>query len=226
MIMRALLIGGQTPGLLRIERLFLERGWRVDRGVQDEAGHGHWEVVVVERTGPDQQMQDLIAGLRRRISHDLLLVLGDFQPAERSHVLALGGDDAIPWDAPGTLVMSRLMALLRLCVRGFQDCYDVGGLRVDVSRRRVRRDGHDIRLSPREFKRMVLLAQEAGTVLPRSAIIERLWVDGLEIGDNAVDALASRLRRRLDGPFGTKMLRTVRGVGYCLAVGEDLQLAS
>ena len=118
------------------------------------------------------------------------------------------------------------MALFRLRLRGFQDCYEVGGLSVDLSRRRVRRDGHDILLSQREFQLLVLLAQEAGTVLPRSAIIERLWVDGLGIGDNAVDALASRLRRRIDGPFGTKTLRTVRGVGYCLAVSEDLRLAS
>jgi two-component system copper resistance phosphate regulon response regulator CusR len=61
--------------------------------------------------------------------------------------------------------------------------------------------------------------------MPRSAIIERLWAGDTGISDNAVDALASRLRRRIDGPFGTKLLHTVRGVGYCLAVTDDLRLA-
>jgi two-component system copper resistance phosphate regulon response regulator CusR len=224
--MRAYLAGDRTPNLLRIERILLERGWLVDVGSKRGAGIGHYEIIVVERIESDQRTICLIGDLRRKINHELLLVLGDFPSSERFAGLSLGGDDIIQSDAPGVLVMSRLMALLRLRLRRFQDSYEVGELTVDLSRRRVRRDGRDIQLSQREFQLLVLLVQEVGTALPRSAIIERLWVDDPDIGDNAVDALASRLRRRIDGPFATKMLRTVRGIGYCLSVAEDLRLAS
>lgn len=224
--MRAYLLGEPTPHLLRIERILQERGWQVDRATAVDGGVGRYEIVVVERGESDQQTRARIADVRRRVDHELVLLLGAFPGTERSSGLCLGADDVIPCDAAGALVMSRLMALLRLRLRRFQDSYQVGELIVDLARRRVRRGGRDILLSQREFQLLVLLAQEAGSVLPRSSIIEGLWAGDLSIGDNAVDALASRLRRRIDGPFGKKLLRTVRGVGYCLAAAEDLRLAS
>lgn len=224
--MRAYLAGESTPHLLRIERLLIERGWQVDVGAPDATKTGRYEIIVVERVQSDQLTRSRILNLRKRIDHELLLLLGDFPATERSRGLSLGADDVMQCDAPGALVMSRLLAVLRLRLRCFQDSYRVGELVVDLSFRRVSRSGQNISLSQREFQLLVLLAREAGAVLPRSAIIEALWADDLSIGDNAVDALASRLRRRIDGPFRAKMLQTVRGIGYCLAHGEDLRLAS
>jgi two-component system copper resistance phosphate regulon response regulator CusR len=222
--MRAYLAGEPTQHLLRVERIFLERGWQVDVAKPGDAGAGRYDIIVVEWAGSAPAMTSRIAELRRCVESRLVLLLGDFPLAERARGLPLGADDVIQHDAPGALIVSRLMALLRL--RDFKDNYQVGELVVDMARRRVRRGGRDILLSQREFQLLVLLARDAGTVLPRSAIIEGLWAGNLDIGDNAVDALASRLRRRIDGPFRSKMLRTVRGVGYGLAVAEELSLAS
>ncbi|WP_158240593.1 response regulator transcription factor [Telmatospirillum siberiense] len=222
--MRAYLWGDRTPHLLRVERIFQERGWQVDHGVSP-AGQGY-EIAIIECDGVDRSTRARIAELRRAVEAELVLVLGDFSAAERGRGLSLGADDVIERDAPAALVMSRVMAFLRLRLGRFQDSYQIGELTVDLCRRRVRRRGHDILLSQREFQLLVLLARDAGCPLPRSAIIESLWAGDLGVGDNAVDALASRLRRRIDGPFDGKMLRTVRGVGYCLAADRDLLLAS
>jgi two-component system copper resistance phosphate regulon response regulator CusR len=113
-------------------------------------------------------------------------------------------------DIAADALIGRLAALL-----GLSNIYHFGDLTIDVGRRRVRRGGRDMLLSQREFQFLLILAQESGSVLPRSTLIDRLWRDD-EVGDNAVDALASRLRRRIDGPFGDKLIHTVRGVGYCL----------
>jgi two-component system copper resistance phosphate regulon response regulator CusR len=224
--MRAYLAGEPTPHLLRIERILLERGWQVDVATSGDAGFGRYEIIVVESTGSDQMTTPQIADLRRQIDHELVLLLGDFPLTERSRGLSVGADDVIQCDAPGALIVSRLMALLRLRLQHFKDSYRIGELVVDMTRRRVRRGGRDILLSQREFQLLVLLARDAGTVLPRSTIIDGLWAGDLSIADNAVDALASRLRRRIDGPFGAKMLRTVRGIGYGLVLADELRLAS
>jgi two-component system copper resistance phosphate regulon response regulator CusR len=225
-VMRAYLSGEPTPPMLRIERILQERGWQIARARADEAVSGRYELVLVEECASDRLTSSLIADLRQRIDHELVVVLGRTSVIDRSRCLSLGADDSIACDASGALVMCRLMALLRLRMHRFRDRYQIGDLLVDLMRRSVRRHGHDILLSQREFQLLVLLAQDAGTVLPRSAIIEGLWAGDLSVGANAVDALASRLRRRIDGPFDKKMLRTIRGVGYCLAGGEELRLAS
>ena len=161
------------------------------------------------QAGPDAATRARIAGLRRRIAHDLLVLLAA-NPGE-----TLGADEVIAWDEPAALA-ERLSALVRRRL-GFDDLYRIGDLTVDLAQRSVRRAGRPVLLTQREFQLLLLLARDAGDILPRSAIIERLWDGDLAITDNAVDALASRLRRRLDGPFTEKMLHTVRGVGYCLA---------
>ena len=128
------------------------------------------------------------------------------QPQDRPEPVLL-----ITPDITADALFSRLAALL-----GLNTVYRFGDLTIDVGRRRVQRGGRDMLLSQREFQFLLILAQDSGSILPRSALIDRLWRDEQSVGDNAVDALASRLRRRIDGPFGNKLIHTVRGVGYCL----------
>jgi two-component system copper resistance phosphate regulon response regulator CusR len=128
------------------------------------------------------------------------------QPQNRVEPLLL-----VTPDIAADSLIGRLAALL-----GHSNLYHFGDLTIDVGRRRVQRGGRDMLLSQREFQFLLILAQEQGSVLPRSTLIDRWWRDDDQVGDNAVDALASRLRRRIDGPFGDKLIHTVRGVGYCL----------
>jgi two-component system copper resistance phosphate regulon response regulator CusR len=146
--------------------------------------------------------------------------LVDREPAEGARYDVVIAEEPLGRPEPLLLVtpniaaetlISRLSSLL-----GLSNVYHFGDLTIDVGRRRVRRGGRDMLLTQREFQFLLILAQEGGSVLPRSTLIDRLWRDDDSIGDNAVDALASRLRRRIDGPFGDKLIHTVRGVGYCL----------
>lgn len=217
--MRAYLAGDVTRPLLRIARILREQGWQTSFRTGSTGAEGHFDLVVVYHQGRDGVIQNRIAELRRQIDHEMLLLLSD-----RAGAASLGADQVIGWSSPATLA-DRLMRLLRDRLEGYHDLYQIGDLTVDLTQHCARRDGRTVLLSQREFQLLILLASNAGSPLPRSAIIERLWAGDLAISDNAVDALASRLRRRLDGPFAARMLHTVRGIGYCLAAPETRQLA-
>ena len=167
-------------------------------------------------------MRVLLAGSLTRIERMLQErgCLVDRVPAEGVRYDAVIADDPQERREPQLVVGADIDAetlFRRLSgVLGCSNVYDFGDLTIDVGRRRVRRGGRDMLLSQREFQFLLLLAQESGSVLPRSTLIDRLWREDDGVGDNAVDALASRLRRRIDGPFGDKLIHTVRGVGYCL----------
>lgn len=148
------------------------------------------------------------------------MVLGEFSVEERIRALDMGADEFLRRESSSALVLSRALALLRLRSERFQPSYQIADLTVDLLHRRVSRCGRELALSQREFQLLVLLAQHAGRTLSRSDLIEHLWGQALSAEDNALDVHVSRLRRKLDGPFAQKLIRTVRGVGYRLSAPE------
>jgi len=219
--MRLLIIGTDTPQTARIAASFTERAWQVTTrpAVLPAADDRRHDVVILAESGAADHLAALIASLRDGAA-PLLLVLGDGGRDERQRALGLGADEVIPRTIPASLLAARVMALLRLSGDRLREEYRFGDLTVDMRTRRVRRGGHDLILSHREFQLLVLMVQNAGATLLRSAIIERLWPADFSVGHNAVDALASRLRRKIDGLAADKLIHTVRGVGYHLGGGE------
>ena len=92
----------------------------------------------------------------------------------------------------------------------------VGDLRIDPAARTVARGDVDIELTAREFALLEYLVRHRGVALGRVRMIDAVW-DGTFHGDpNIVDVYVSRLRDKIDRPFGRTTLQTVRGVGYRL----------
>jgi len=90
----------------------------------------------------------------------------------------------------------------------------VEGLDVDPARRRVRVDGHEVRLTEQEFQLLYVLAANAGRVLTRSALLAQIWGRTF-VSTRSVDALVKRVRRRLEAAAGgPTRIQAVRGVGY------------
>jgi len=89
----------------------------------------------------------------------------------------------------------------------------VEGLDVDPARRRVRVDGHEVRLTEQEFQLLYVLAANAGRVLSRGALLTQIWGRTF-VSTRSVDALVKRVRRRLEAAGGPTRIQAVRGVGY------------
>jgi two-component system OmpR family response regulator len=92
----------------------------------------------------------------------------------------------------------------------------VGDLALDPASRRVRRGSVDVPLSAREFAMLETFMRHPGRVLSRFELLEHVWDSGYENRSNIVDSYVRFLRRKIDHPFGTDSIETVRGAGYRL----------
>ena len=93
----------------------------------------------------------------------------------------------------------------------------VGELTLDRLSRRVERDGQVIDLQPREFRLLEYLMQHAGEVVTRSMLLEHVWDYHFEPKTSVVETHMSRLRAKIDKPFESELIKTVRGAGYVIA---------
>jgi DNA-binding response OmpR family regulator len=92
----------------------------------------------------------------------------------------------------------------------------MGSLEVDTALREVRRDGKKIEVTPKEYSVLEYLLRHKGRVMSRTLITEYVWDYHFDPGTNIVDVVINRLRKKIDQGYPTKLLHTVRGVGYVI----------
>ena len=97
----------------------------------------------------------------------------------------------------------------------------VADLEVDRLSQQVKRAGRRIELTAKEYALLEYLATNPGRVFSRTMIIEHVWDQSFEGLTNIVDVYVRHLRSKVDDPFPSKLIRTVRGVGYCLGEAVD-----
>lgn len=130
--------------------------------------------------------------------------------------LAAGADDYVVKPFSIGELAARLHALVRLHEAGDQRALVVGALAVEPARRHAARAGRDLELTAREFDLLVALARHPGQVLSRTQLLERVWGYTWEVDSNVVDVFVGYLRRKLELAGESRMLHTVRGVGFTL----------
>ncbi len=117
---------------------------------------------------------------------------------------------------------SELHARLRALVRrspsiAAETELRVGDLSLDRLARRVERAGQTIDLQPREYRLLEYLMEHAGEVVTRTMLLEQVWEFHFEPKTSVVETHVSRLRGKIDKPFDTELIRTVRGAGYVIS---------
>jgi two-component system copper resistance phosphate regulon response regulator CusR len=96
----------------------------------------------------------------------------------------------------------------------------VNDLEIDLLRHKAVRGGKALDLTAKEFSLLTLLVQRTGEVISRTLIVEQVWDMNFDGDTNVIDVAVGRLRRKVDEPFPTKLIHTVRGVGYVLEKRE------
>jgi two-component system copper resistance phosphate regulon response regulator CusR len=94
------------------------------------------------------------------------------------------------------------------------DQLEAGDIKIDIAKHQVRREGQLLDLTPLEFKLLTLLARREGEVLSRTFILEHIWDINFDCSTNVVDVHIRRLRSKVDEPFQSPLIHTVRGMGY------------
>ena len=130
--------------------------------------------------------------------------------------LDVGADDYLAKPFAFDELLARLRALARRQPVERPTVLRVGPLSLDPASREVRRNGVPIALSAKEFTLLEALMRRAGQVLSRFELLELAWDAAYDNRSNVVDVYISYLRDKLDRPFGTETIETVRGVGYRL----------
>jgi two-component system, OmpR family, copper resistance phosphate regulon response regulator CusR len=178
---------------------------------------GGYDALVIDVMLPERDGFSLLADLRSRKVHTPALFLtarGTID--DRVRGFEVGADDYLVKPFAISELVARLRAILRRGKALQPALLQVGDLEIDPPRHRASRSGQVLNLTPKEFALLWLLARQTGEVLSRTLIAERVWGMNFDCETNVVDVHIRRLRAKVDDPFATRLIHTVRGVGYVL----------
>ena len=173
------------------------------------------DVVVLDVVMPDLDGIEVTRRLRGAGSRVPICILSARdEVADRVAGLRAGADDYLVKPFALEELTARLHALLRRTPSDDGVPIRVGDLTVDPARRLVRRGVREIELTNREFELLETLARHPGMVLSRTQLLEQVWGYTFEVDSNVVDVFVSYLRRKLEAGGESRLLHTVRGVGF------------
>ena len=173
----------------------------------------HYSLVVLDLGLPDEDGLHFLARMRReKFSQPVLILTARDALSQRVEGLRLGADDYLCKPFALIEVAARLEALIRRAHGQSSSELRHGKVRLDPNRLTASLDGESLALKPKEFALLELLMRNAGRVLPRKLIEEKLYTWDDEVSSNAVEVHVHHLRRKL----GSDFIRTVHGIGYTL----------
>ena len=229
--MRVLLIEDSAPIVRAVRQGLEEEGFAVDVATDGEDGDikartTSYDVIILDRMLPKlPEGHDGLTLLKKWRSSGLtthvLVLTAKTTVKDRVDGLDIGADDYLPKPFDFAELLARVRALVR---RTHQQkdpvlrCYD---LEIDTAARTVRRGGHAIHLTPREYALLEFLAFHRGKVVTRSMIWEHLYDEYDENTSNVVDVYIRYLRNKIDKNFEPQLILTRWGEGYMLRGDDD-----
>ena len=186
-------------------------GWRMAESFE-------YDLIILDLMLPGMDGTEVLQRVRRKNSNVPILIL-TAQDATSAKVrnFEAGADDYLTKPFAFAELLMRVKALLRRGPVTRSSVLRVGDLEIDRLSQQVRRAGRRIELTPKEYALLEYLAANPGRVFSRTMIIEHVWDQSFEGLTNIVDVYVRHLRSKIDDPFATKLIRTVRGVGYGLS---------
>lgn len=200
-----------------------QAGYAVDHAYDGEEGlhlalHESYDAAVIDIMLPGLDGLSLIEEMRRKTINTPVLILSAKRTVDdRVKGLQSGGDDYLTKPFAFSELLARVHALIRRSTGSAGMTFlKAGELTVDLLSRRVVREGTEIELQPKEFSLLEYFMRNSGRVLSKTLILEHIYDYNFDPQTNVVDVLVCRLRNKIDKDFETKLIHTIRGVGYVL----------
>jgi two-component system copper resistance phosphate regulon response regulator CusR len=211
---------------------FIRLGLKAERFAIDSARDGRtglqlaqinpYDLLIVDLMLPELSGTELIRQLRKKNTAVPIVVLTARDAvADKVTNFECGADDYLTKPFAFAELLVRIKALLRRGMVNRPNVLRIGDLEIDRIAHQVRRRDTSIKLTSKEYALLEYLTVNAGRVLSRTMIIEHVWDQSFEGLTNIVDVYVRQLRRKIDEPFGSKLIRTVRSVGYKISDSEE-----
>jgi two-component system OmpR family response regulator len=221
--MRVLIVEDDETIASFVAKGLREAGYTVDHARDGPTGlqtalDTPYDAAIVDVMLPGLDGLALVESLRRRgVVTPVLILSARHTVDDRVRGLQAGGDDYLVKPFAFAELLARIQALLRrFSGRSEPTRLTVADLEMDLLTREVRRGGEKIELRPKEQALLEYLMRQAGKVVSKTMILSHVYDYSFDPGTNVVDVLVHRLRDRIDRGFETKLLHTVRGMGYVL----------
>ena len=222
--MRVLLAEDDTRLAAVLEQSLTEAGWQVEVVHDGRSAYGRalpdgvpFDVLLLDWMLPELDGLTVCRRLRDvGVVTPVLMLTARGEVRDRIHGLDAGADDYLPKPFDLDELLARMRALHRRSSYDELAVVQVGDLVIDAGSRQVRRGEVLIELSTREFDILYLLAANAGKVVSRFTILDEVWDGETDLRSNVIDVHLATIRSKIDKPFGTSTITTVRGAGYRL----------
>ena len=222
-IMRVLLIEDDQVIAGFIKKGMKEAGFAIDHASDGMAGlnvaqDGVYDVAIVDLMLPKLDGLAVIDRLRdQKINLPIIILSAKRSVDDRIDGLRHGGDDYLTKPFSFSELLARVEALLRRANNVAEPTtLTMHDLSLDLLARTVTRAGKKIDLQPKEFALLEYLIRNAGHVVSKTMIMERVWNYNFDPSTNVVEARISKLREKVDRDFEMPLIHTVRGLGYVL----------
>lgn len=220
--MRVLVVEDENKTAEYLQQGLSESGYIVDRASDGIDAlhlfnHNAYGLVILDVNLPGIDGWGVLGSIRKTSQVRIMMLTGRGRLTDKIKGLDAGADDYLvkPFEFPEFL--ARVRSLLRRGEELVESAtLQVANLELDPGRHRAYRGEHRIDLTTKEFALLHLLMSRTGEVLTRSQIISLVWDMNFDCDTNVIDVSIRRLRAKIDDPFETKLIHTLRGVGYVL----------
>jgi two-component system response regulator MprA len=172
------------------------------------------DLVILDRNLPGLDGLEICKRVREALDVPILMLTAAGEVQDRVDGLESGANDYLPKPFAMDELLARVKAQLRSRSRAPRTRLVVGDLSLDTERREVRRGDRLLALTPREFELLGCLMENAGRVMTRDRLIEKIWGYDFDGEENVLEVFIRTLRTKVEQPGLPKLIHTRRGVGY------------
>ncbi|KRA58370.1 two-component system response regulator [Caulobacter sp. Root655] len=218
--MKILIVEDEPKTVAYLRKGLTEQGYAVDFASDGESGLHlaqtlDYDAVILDVMLPRLDGIALLERLRQSRQTPVIMLTARDSVDARLQGLGAGADDYLVKPFSFLELLARLQAITRRG-RNESTSITVGDLHLDLLSRRATRAGKRLNLTAKEFALLAVLGRRQSQIVSKTAITELVWDINFDTNTNVVEVAIKRLRAKIDGAFESKLLHTIRGMGYVL----------